>query len=90
MRISTSEDYIIGEELFYIDITSDNGINITEGEILFKLHNQMIPYLDKLSEHTIGVVLGIGYWEGSDTVVCTLMFQSELEDDCDDKELEEE
>ena len=45
----------------------------------------MIPYLDKLSEHTIGVVLGIGYWEGSDTVVCTLMFQSELEDDCDDK-----
>lgn len=90
VRISTSEDYIIGEELFYIDITSDNGINITEGEILFKLHNQMIPYLDKLSEHTIGVVLGIGYWEGSDTVVCTLMFQSELEDDCDDKELEEE
>lgn len=79
VKISPSDDYIIGEEDFCIEITPDNGINITEGELLFKLHNQMIPYLDKLSEHDIGVVLGIGCWENSNIVVCTLMFQSELE-----------
>lgn len=81
VSISPSDDCIIGEEHFCIEITSDNGVNITEGELLFKLHNQIIPYLDRLSDHTIEVVLAVGYWEGSSVAVCTLMFQSELEMD---------
>lgn len=81
ITVYLSSDYIIDEENIVIEITSDNGINITEGELLLKLHNQMIPYLDRLSEHTIAAVLSMGYWTKNREVECAITFQSELADD---------
>lgn len=81
VRIGISNESTIGEDEFYIEITSDNGANITEGELLFKLHNQMIPYLDQLPERVMGAILPIRVKEDSGVVECMLMFQSELEPD---------
>ncbi len=39
----------------------------------------MIPYPDRLKEHTIAVILCYGYTEGSGVTEFTLMFQSEVE-----------
>lgn len=88
VRVYFSNEFMIGEEGFYIEINSDNGVDITEGELLFKLHNQMIPCLDRFSEHVIGVILPVGYEENSRIAKCILMFRSELEGE--DEEIGEE
>lgn len=80
INVYLSDDNNSSKEDFCIKITSDNGTNITEGELLFKLHNEMIPYLDKLPEHTIGGIFAIGYWEKTGVAECTLVFQTEFED----------
>lgn len=69
-----------GEDL-RIEIPFDDGVDITEGELLFRLHNQMIPYLDRLSDHTIVTLLSMGYWTKNGEVECAITFQSELEED---------
>lgn len=81
VHISPSDEYILGDEDISILLASDNGCYFTEGELLFKLHHAMIPYLDRLKEHTIAVILGYGYTEGSGVAEFTLMFQSEVEEE---------
>lgn len=76
-----SDGSAIGEENLRIEIPFDDGVDITEGELLFRLHNQMIPYLDRLSEHTIVAVLSMGYWTKNGEVECAITYQSELEED---------
>lgn len=41
----------------------------------------MIPYSDRMKEHTIAVILCYGYTEGSGVAEFTLMFQSEVEEE---------
>lgn len=78
-HISLSDEYITGDEDISISLASDNGLYFTEGELLFKLHHAMIPYLDRIKEDIVAVILPYGYLEGSDVAECVLMFQSEVE-----------
>lgn len=78
-HISLSDEYITGDEDINILLVSDNGLYFTEGELLFKLHHAMIPYLDRIKEDIVAVILPYGYLEGSDVAECVLMFQSEVE-----------
>lgn len=66
-------DHIILEQstvsinLFDNDVKGNNNLNIkiipynkkdiTEGELMFQLHNQMIPYLNKLNVHTLECII---------------------------------
>lgn len=66
-------------ETIKISLTSDNGAYFTEGELLFKVHHAMIPYLDRLKSHTLAVIFGIAYRKSTDTAECAIMFQPEVE-----------
>lgn len=92
ISLSPLDGCLYGKEDINLYLTADNGFSFTEGELLFKVHHAMIPYLDRLKERTLAVVLGIGYKKESNVAKCSLMFQSEVEDDEeedeDDKEYE--
>ncbi|WP_294473257.1 ankyrin repeat domain-containing protein [uncultured Bacteroides sp.] len=81
ISLSPLDGCLYGEEDINLYFTSDNGFSFTEGELLFKVHHAMIPYLDRLKERTLAAVLGIGYKKESNVVKCLLMFQSEVEDE---------
>lgn len=88
ISLSPLDGCLYGEENINLYLTADNGFSFTEGEMLFKVHHAMIPYLDRLKERTLAVVLGIGYKKESNVAKCSLMFQSEVEDE--DEEEDEE
>ena len=86
ISLSPLDGCLYGEEDINLYLTADNGFSFTEGELLFKVHHAMIPYLDRLKERTLAVVLGIGYKKESNVAKCSLMFQSEVEDDEEEDE----
>lgn len=90
ISLSPLDGCLYGEEDINLYLTADNGFSFTEGELLFKVHHAMIPYLDRLKERTLAVVLGIGYKKESNVAKCSLMFQSEVDDDEEDYEEDEE
>lgn len=90
ISLSPLDGCLYGEENINLYLTADNGFSFTEGELLFKVHHAMIPYLDRLKERTLAVVLGIGYKKESNVAKCSLMFQSEVEDDEEEEEDDEE
>lgn len=90
ISLSPLDGCLYGKEDINLYLTADNGFSFTEGELLFKVHHAMIPYLDRLKERTLAVVLGIGYKKESNVAKCSLMFQSEVEDDEEEEEDDEE
>lgn len=49
---------VVEDDFLSLDITPSNGEDITEGELLFQFHNQMIPHLDRLvSCKLVGITL---------------------------------
>lgn len=49
---------VVEDDFLSLDITPFNGEYITEGELLFQFHNQMIPHLDRLvSCKLVGIAL---------------------------------
>lgn len=90
ISLSPLDGCLYGKEDINLYLTADNGFSFTEGELLFKVHHAMIPHLDRLKERTLAVVLGIGYKKESNVAKCSLMFQSEVEDDEEDYEEDEE
>lgn len=90
ISLSPLDGCLYGKEDINLYLTADNGFSFTEGELLFKVHHAMIPYLDRLKERTLAVVLGIGYKKESNVAKCSLMFQSEVEDDDEEEEDDEE
>lgn len=74
MVFTFDDDEVIGKNDLCIEIISDDRTSITEGELLFKLHNSMIPYLDRLVNCTLEAVIPIGNIEGEDSMDCSIIF----------------
>lgn len=72
--INFLDDEIVGENDLRIEISFDYRTSITEGELLFKLHNSMIPYLGRLANCTFEAIIPIGSKEGDDSMDCAIVF----------------
>lgn len=68
------EDITANNDLCIV-ITPDDGESITEAELLFKLHNQMIPYVGRLVTCTLEEIDFFGEPKEGKPIECILMFE---------------
>lgn len=79
------EQSTISINLFDNDVKDNNNLNIkiipynkkdiTEGELMFQLHNQMIPYLNKLNVYTLECIILFSEDKEKKQAECLLLMQ---------------
>lgn len=80
VTISIFDEDITGSNDLNIQIVADNGKSITEGELLFKLHHRMMPYLRRLNSTTLEQINLIVFEgkDGSKRTAAMLIFSCDI------------